>query len=106
MAIKRIWHGWTETHNAETYQALLRNEIFPHIEAMGIPGYRSIELLRRNHVEEVEFVTIMVFDSLDNVIAFQGEDYETAYVPEAAQEVLKRWDKKAAHYFVQEKHSY
>lgn len=102
MSIKRIWHGWTEAANAGAYQALLHDEIFPGIEAMGIPGLRSIELLKRDHSDEVEFITIMMFDSLDDVIAFQGEDYETAYVRDAAREVLKRWDEKSAHYTVEE----
>ncbi len=102
MAIKRIWHGWTEPADAAAYQTLLHDEIFPGIEAMGIPGLRSIELLRRDHGDEVEFITIMVFDSLDDVVAFQGEDYETAYVPDAARRVLKRWDDKSAHYTVEE----
>ena len=31
----------------------------------------------------------MSFDSLDNVIAFQGEDYEAAYVPEEARKLLE-----------------
>lgn len=102
MAIKRIWHGWTEAADAGAYQTLLHNEIFPGIEAMGIPGLRSIELLKRDHSDEVEFITIMVFDSLEDVIAFQGEDYETAYVPEAARAVLKRWDEDSAHYTLEE----
>ena len=98
MAIKRIWHGWTTPENADTYQNLLHNDVFPGIEAKKIPGYQSIELFRRDPGEEVEFITIMTFDSLQNVIDFQGEDYERCYVPESAQKVLKRWDQKSAHY--------
>lgn len=98
MAVKRVWHGWTEPGNADAYQSLLRTEVFPGIEAKRIPGYRKIELLRRDHGDEVEFITIMTFDSLDNVIDFQGEDYARAYVPDAAQRVLKRWDDTSAHY--------
>ena len=100
MAIKRIWHGWTSTENADEYQELLHNFIFPEIEAKNISGYRSIELFRRDLPEkgEVEFVTVMTFDSLRNVIDFQGEDYRRCYVPDAAQKVLKRWDRESAHY--------
>ncbi len=100
MTIKRIWHGWTEPHNANAYQSLLVDAIFPGIEAKNIPGLQGIELLRRELDGEVEFVTIMSFHSLDDVIAFQGEDYEQAYVPEAARQVLKRWDETSAHYEV------
>ena len=98
MAVKRIWHGWTTNENAAKYQNLLHNEVFPGIEAKNIPGYQSIELMRRDHQDEVEFITIMTFDSLQNVIDFQGADYTRCYVPEAAQLVLKRWDKYSAHY--------
>ncbi|MFC1725789.1 antibiotic biosynthesis monooxygenase [candidate division KSB1 bacterium] len=98
MAIKRVWHGWTTLENADKYQDLLHNEIFPGIEAKKIPGYQSIELLRQDKGDEVEFVTIMTFDSLQNVIDFQGEDYARCYVPDSAKLVLKRWDQVSAHY--------
>ena len=106
MGIKRIWHGWTSPENADVYQELLHNEVFPGIEAKDIPGYRSIELFRRDLGTEVEFITVMSFDSLQNVIDFQGEDYEKCYVPGAAQKVLKRWDKVSAHYELIETRDY
>ncbi|HCY84157.1 MAG TPA: antibiotic biosynthesis monooxygenase [Desulfobacteraceae bacterium] len=106
MAVKRVWHGWTTLENADTYQQLLHNEVFPGIEAKKIPGYRKIELLRLDHEDEVEFITIMTFDSLRNVIDFQGEDYTRCYVPDAAQKVLKRWDQRSSHYEVIETREY
>jgi antibiotic biosynthesis monooxygenase (ABM) superfamily enzyme len=96
--IKRIWHGYTIPENAEAYEKLLETEVFPGIEAKNIPGYRSIELYRRDFGAEVEFTTVMSFASLDDVVAFQGEDYETAYVPAAAQKILRRWDAKSSHH--------
>ena len=106
MPIKRIWYGWTTPENADKYQNLLHNEVFPGIEAKNIPGYISIELLRRNHESEVEFITIMNFQSIQNVIDFQGEDYTKCYVPEKAQKILKRWDQFSAHYEVLEIRTY
>lgn len=100
MTIKRIWHGWTTPENAEAYEALLHREIFPGIEAKGIAGYRGITLLRRDRPKEVEFVTIMDFDRIADVIAFQGDDYECCYVPDAARLVLQRWDERSAHFEV------
>ncbi len=98
MAIKRIWYGWTTLDNADAYQQLLNDHVFPGIEAKNIPGYLSIELLRKDHEHEIEFVTIMTFESLQNVIDFQGEDYSRCYVPEPAQKLLKRWNDHASHY--------
>ncbi len=106
MAIKRIWHGWTTPENAAAYEGLLRAEVFPGIEAKNIPGYRGIELLRLDRGDEVAFVTIMTFDSIQNVIDFQGPDYQRCYVPDAARKLLKRWDQTSDHYQVKETRDY
>ncbi len=82
MTIKRIWHSWTTFENADRYLNLLHDGVFPGIEAKKIPSYLSIELLRQNLVDEVEFITIMTFQTLQNVIDFQGEDYTQCYMPE------------------------
>ncbi len=104
--IARIWHGWTKPENADEYERLLEYEIIPEIAAKNMKGYRSIEVLRRPLADEVEFITIMRFDSLDLVRQFVGEDYEIAHVPEAAQQVLERWDKRSQHYEIRETCSY
>jgi heme-degrading monooxygenase HmoA len=98
--ISRIWHGWTVPANADTYESLLKQEIFAGIEAREIPGYRGIELLRRDLEEKVEFVTIMWFDSIEAVRAFAGEDYEAAVVPPKARAVLAHFDARSQHYEV------
>ena len=98
MSIKRVWHGWTTKENADKYQDILLNKVLPGIEAKKISGYRKIEVLRTDHRHEIEFVTIMTYDSLENVVGLQGEDYKKCYVPDIAQKVLKRWDHEAAHY--------
>ncbi|MEJ2525215.1 MAG: hypothetical protein P8Y73_06550 [Desulfuromonadales bacterium] len=82
--------------SADSYGRILTGTVIPGIEAKGIEGFRGIEVLRRDHESEVEFVTIMAFDSLQSVVNFQGEDYERAYVPDVARAVLKRWDSTAA----------
>jgi hypothetical protein len=75
--IGRIWHGWTTPQNAEKYEGLLKEEIFSAIAEKEVPGYNGIQLFRRPlEGEEVEFVTIMWFDSWDAVRQFVGEDYE------------------------------
>ncbi|MDX1407965.1 MAG: hypothetical protein R3330_07520 [Saprospiraceae bacterium] len=96
--ITRIWHGWTTPQNADAYETLLRSEVFKLIWEMQIPGYRGIELLRADQSHESEFVTIMRFDTLADVIAFAGDDYEQAFVPPAARSLLKRFDQRSRHY--------
>jgi antibiotic biosynthesis monooxygenase (ABM) superfamily enzyme len=98
--ISRIWHGWTKPENADPYETLLKDEIFTGIENRLIPGYRGIQLFRRDLSDEVEFVTVMWFDSLDAVRAFAGEDYEVAVVPPKARELLARFDGRSQHYEV------
>src|SRR6478735_2023973 len=70
--IARIWHGWTTPENAQPYEDLLRSEVLPGIHR--VAGYRDAYLLRRDAGDEVEFVTITLFDSLDAVRAFAGDD--------------------------------
>ena len=96
--IKRIWHGWTTRENAYKYFEVLTSKVIPSIEEKKIPGYREIEVLRKDNGDEIEFITIITFDSIQNVIDFQGEDYTRSYVPDVAQAVLKRWDNHCSHY--------
>jgi antibiotic biosynthesis monooxygenase (ABM) superfamily enzyme len=96
--ILRYWRGWTTPENADAYQKIVSEQVLPGIAARSLEGYRGAYLLRRDLDQEVEFATVMIFDSLDNVRAFLGEDYETAYVPPAARAVLARFDEKSAHY--------
>ena len=104
--IARIWHGWTSFKNADTYENLLKNEIFPSIERRKIKGYRKISLLKRLLENEVEFITIMLFDDLNSVKEFAGEEYEKSYVPQIAQEVLSRHDKSSQHYEIAKEFCY
>lgn len=96
--ITRIWHGWTTLHNASAYEDLLLNEIIPAIERRQMPGFRGISLLRRQIDHEVEFATVMWFDSIDTVKGFAGEHYEVAVVPPKARALLSRFDLMSSHY--------
>jgi antibiotic biosynthesis monooxygenase (ABM) superfamily enzyme len=98
--ISRIWHGWTTPANADVYEALLKDEIFVGIRGRQIAGFQGIQLLKRDLGDEVEFVTIMLFDGLDAVRTFAGQDYEVAVVPPKARAVLKRFDERSQHYEV------
>lgn len=101
--VSRIWRGYTTPENADRYQEVLLTTVLPDIDAMEIPGLQGVDVLRRSLEDEVEFVTVMWFDSLDSVRAFVGEDYEGAHVPPEARAVLKRFDERSRHYEVLKK---
>ena len=96
--IGRLWHGWTTPANADAYEALLRQEVLPGIGR--IPGFKGVYLLRKNGKDEVEFVTLTLWESLDAVRAFAGQDHEMAVVPAEARKLLGRFDERSVHYEV------
>jgi hypothetical protein len=102
LMIGRIWHGWTKPEYADKYEQLLKQEIIPGIAARKLAGYRAFQLLRRPLENEIEFITIMWFDSWEAVKQFAGEDYEEAHVPPVAREVLERFDGRSQHYEIKE----
>jgi len=101
--ICRLWRGWTTPANAAAYEDVVRNRVIPGIEARAIPGFRHIDLMRRETGGEVEFQTLMWFHDLASIRAFAGEDYAASHVPDAARAVLSRFDDRAAHYEVIER---
>jgi hypothetical protein len=101
--IARIWRGWTTVANADAYQALLRDVVFPWIVAKQIEGFRGIDLLRKERAHEIEFVTLMIFDSLAAVEAFVGPDHTASVVLPEARALLARFDAHSSHYEIVER---
>ena len=100
--VARIWRGWTTVENADAYQRVVDGEVLPAIFDRSIPGLVNAHLMRADTVEneEVEFTTIMWFESLDSVKNFMGEDYLRSHVPDNAQAVLKRFESEAKHFHI------
>jgi antibiotic biosynthesis monooxygenase (ABM) superfamily enzyme len=98
--ICRLWRGWTTPENEISYEEIVRSEVIPEIEARRIPGFVQIDLMKRDLGGEIEFQTLMWFESLEAISAFMGEDYSASHVPAAARRVLKRFDERAMHYEV------
>ncbi len=94
--IARMWHGWTKPEDAEAYETLLRTQILPGIRKAA--GCQGIHLFRRGRDAEVEFVTLLFFDSLDGVKAWAGDHYDVAVVPPEARKLLKRFRERTRHY--------
>jgi heme-degrading monooxygenase HmoA len=77
--IARVWHGYTTPADADAYEATLRAEILPGIRE--VRGYLGSYILRRTCGPETEFVTVLLWESLDDMRAFAGAHYELAIVP-------------------------
>ena len=95
--IARIWHGWTKAADAKAYEILLRDEIFPSIAAREIEGYRGAELFVRQDGDEVEFVTLLRFDSMDAVTEFAGPKAGKPVIFPKAEPLITRME-QARHY--------
>lgn len=95
--IARIWHGWTKRADAKVYEEMLRNEIFPGITARNIQGYHGAELFIREDGDEVEFVTLLRFDSMDAVREFAGADESKPVIFPKAEAIIVRME-HARHY--------
>jgi hypothetical protein len=96
--IARVWRGWTTPEEADAYHQIVTTQVLPEIASRDLVGYHGAYLLRRELEGEVEFSTIMFFDSIDSIRAFTGEDYAVAHVPAEARAVLSRFDERSAHY--------
>ena len=94
--IARVWHGSTKLEHADAYEAMLKPELLPGISKA--KGYRGSYLLRRDAGAEVEFITILLWDSIDDIRAVAGPDYEKSIIPEERRKYLSHHDPKANHY--------
>jgi antibiotic biosynthesis monooxygenase (ABM) superfamily enzyme len=95
--IARIWHGWTKPADAKAYENMLRNEIFSSIAARKIPGYHGAELFIREDGNEVEFVTLLRFDSMEGVKEFAGADETRPVIYPGVERLLTRME-RSLHY--------
>jgi len=94
--IARIWHGYTRPEHADSYETMLKPELLPGVNK--IPGYKGGIVLRRTLGDEIEFITIMVWESIDALQAVAGPNYEAAIIPEDRLKFLSRYDKESAHF--------
>ena len=96
--IARLWRGWTSIENAEAYEKLLREQVLPGLRQ--IDGYRGGYILRQEGNDEVEFVVINLFESLEAVRAFAGPDYTVPVFDPEARQLLSKVEPLARHYEV------
>ena len=96
--IARIWRGAVRSADADAYADYVAETGLDEYRRM--PGNEGAWLLRRDAGDRTEFLTFSLWESVDAVKAFAGEDYETAvYYPEDERFLVER-DETCAHYDV------
>lgn len=96
--IARLWRGWTRFENAEAYEKLLRERVVPGLKR--IDGYSGGYIFRQDGKEDVEFVVLNLFESLEAVKAFAGPDYSVPVFEPEARQLLSKVEPIARHYDV------
>ncbi len=94
--IGRLWHGWTKHENADRYEEIVRTKILPGFHR--VAGDKGAYLLRKDGENETEFVALTLFENLEAVRAFAGQDYEAAVGPPESRKLLSRFDERSVHY--------
>ena len=96
--IARIWKGAVRQGDGDDYARYMRETGVA--EYARTPGNRGVWMLRRDHDDRTEFVMFTLWDSLEAVRSFAGDDYETAvFYPEDDRFLVER-DLTATHYQV------
>ena len=79
--IARIWRGWTSRDDAEAYVRYMEHVAAP--DSLGTPGNRGFSVLHRPDGDREEFLTVSLWDSLESIRAFAGDEIEKAvFYPE------------------------
>jgi heme-degrading monooxygenase HmoA len=96
--IARIWRGAVRATDADAYAGYMRRTgVAAYVST---PGNRGAWMLRRDSGDKTEFVMLTLWNSLDAVKAFAGQDYERAvFYPEDDRYLIER-DLTSTHYEV------
>jgi heme-degrading monooxygenase HmoA len=96
--IERHWTGVVKAEEAENYIRHLQTKTFPHLS--GLVGFINASILRRPSDKGVDFLIVTVWDSIESIRQFAGEDVEAANVPQEAREMMVEFEPRAKHYEV------
>lgn len=98
--IARVWRGAVRAEDEEAYATYLEETGMQ--TARALDGSRGTLVLHRQDGDTVEFVTLLLFDSLDHVRAFAGNEIEQAvFFPEDDRYLVER-ELDVRHYEVDE----
>ncbi len=87
--IVRTWHGRTRLEDGDAYERFLKQRAAP--DYASVAGLRQLIFSRRDEGDVAHFLLITVWESLEAVRAFAGEDAARAkYYPEDDQFLLEK----------------
>ncbi len=96
--IARIWRGAVRQEDGDVYEQYIRETGVAEYKATA--GNLGVTMMRRQVGDRTEFMLLSLWESLDAVKAFAGEDYEKGvYYPEDDRYLVER-DEKSSHWEV------
>ena len=96
--IARIWRGRTTLAKAADYHRHFTTQVVPNLSA--IAGHEGAYLLRREREGQVEFLAVTLWDSLETVRKFSGDDADLAHIEPEGRAALTEFDEFVTHYEV------
>jgi heme-degrading monooxygenase HmoA len=96
--IIREWRGRASMTEAEAYPAHFRTKVVP--ELITLQGFVGAQLSRRHLGDEIEFLVLTRWKSIDAIREFAGSEIDKAVVEPGAVAALLDFDKKVQHYEV------
>jgi heme-degrading monooxygenase HmoA len=94
--IARMWRGFALPEKADEYVKHLQISVLPELQQ--IDGFQGVSLMRRDLAEEVEFIVLTLWESMDAIRKFAGENAELAVVAPAAQTLFRKYDSMVKHF--------
>jgi len=98
--IARTWSGSTPAANADAYVQHLRDHTLPQLRELA--GHLGAYVLRRRNGAVVDFTVVTLWESIEAIARFAGDDLEQAVVPPEAEQLLAAYDRRAVHWDVVE----
>jgi heme-degrading monooxygenase HmoA len=98
--IARVWRGWTSEDDSDAYHRYMRETGVRGLR--GTRGNRGVYMLRRVAGGRAEFVVLSLWDSMDGIRAFAGDDPERAvFYPDDERYLVER-EERVTHFEVLE----
>jgi heme-degrading monooxygenase HmoA len=96
--IARMWRGFAFPEKADEYVKHLQNSVLPELRQ--IDGFQGVYLMRKDSTEAVEFTVLTLWESMDDIHKFAGENAEVAVVAPEAQPLFREYDPTVRHFEV------